>query len=114
MKVWSPRADVPVLLKIEDVADPGNIFTEVQVSTTSANAWETLVFNMASGAGFDPAASYNQVVIFGDFGNAGAGETFYFDDVMNDMGVAISELDKAKVIVNAFPNPADQEINVKY
>lgn len=114
VKVWSPRADVPVLLKIEDVADPGNIFTEVQTNTTVANAWETLVFNMASGAGFDPSATYNQVVLFGDFGNPGAGETFYFDDIMNDADVSISDLDKAKVVVNAFPNPTEQELNVRY
>lgn len=114
VKVWSPRADVSVLLKIENAASAGAVFAEVQKNTTGANAWETLIFNMASHADFDASVDYDLVAIFADFGNAGAGETFYFDDIMNDMDVAISELDKAKVVVTTFPNPADQVINVQY
>merc|ERR1712127_744913 len=93
LKVWSPRANVPVLLKIEDVNDASNIFAELTANTTVANAWETIIF---------------------DIGTATAGETFYFDDIMNGMPVSISEIDKAKIVVNAFPNPADQIVNVKY
>ncbi|MFK8006889.1 MAG: T9SS type A sorting domain-containing protein [Saprospiraceae bacterium] len=114
LKVWSPRADVPILLKIENLASAGATFAEVQKNTVGANAWETLVFNMASHPDFDASVDYDLVAVFADFGNAGAGETFYFDDIMNDVDVAISELDKAKVVVNAFPNPADQIVNVKY
>jgi len=114
LQVWSPRADVPVLLKIENAASSGATFAEVQKMTTVANAWETLVFNMASHPDFDAAVDYDLVAIFADFGNAGTGETFYFDNIMNDVDVAISDLDKAKVVVNTFPNPADQVVNVKY
>ena len=114
VKVWSPRADVPILLKIENAASAGATFAEVQKSTVSSNAWETLVFNMASHPDFDAGVDYDLVAVFADFGNAGAGETFYFDDIMNDVDVAISDLDKAKVVVNAFPNPADQIVNVQY
>ena len=114
VKVWSPRAGVPILLKIENAASAGATFAEVQKSTSGANAWETIVFNMASHADFDAAVDYDLVAVFADFGNAGVGETFYFDDIMNDLDVAISDLDKAKVVVNAFPNPADQVVNVKF
>ena len=114
LKVWSPRANVPVLLKIEDVNDASNIFAELTANTTVANAWETIIFDIGTATTFDAAANYNQVVVFADFGTAGAGETFYFDDIMNDMPVSISEIDKAKIVVNAFPNPADQIVNVKY
>ncbi len=114
VKVWSPRADVPVLLKIENAASAGAVFAEVQKNTTTANAWETLVFNMASHPDFDAGVDYDLFAVFADFGNAGAGETFYFDDIMNDVDVAISELDKAKVVVTAFPNPADQVVNINF
>ncbi|RMG24406.1 MAG: hypothetical protein D6730_12795, partial [Bacteroidetes bacterium] len=91
MKVWSPRADVPVLLKFEDTTSPpdnnGNpsIITEVLMNTTMAGAWETLTFDMSTHPGYDAANQYNQVVIFPDFGNMGVagGEDFYFDDVQS-------------------------------
>ena len=50
VQVWSPRAGVPFLLKIEDTnsaADAdGNptIFAEVQASTTVAGAWDCLLY----------------------------------------------------------------------
>ena len=89
MKVWSPRAGVPILFKMEDTssAPDGNgnpsVFVEVQTSTTVANAWETLSFDLTSFGSFDVNISYQKVIIFPDFGTGGAmtGETFYFDDI---------------------------------
>ncbi|TRZ46936.1 hypothetical protein D3A96_05040 [Robertkochia marina] len=80
VNVWSPRAGVPILLKIESSADPSNVFAEVFATTTKAGQWEALAFDMSTFDGFDPNNSYDGVVIFGDFGTAGQGETFYFDD----------------------------------
>lgn len=82
VNVWSPRAGVPILLKIESSADPENIKAEVFANTTKAGAWEAIAFDMSlsENVAFDPANVYDTVVIFGDFGTAGQGETFYFDD----------------------------------
>ena len=88
IKVWSPRAGVPVLFKMEDTtsAPDGNgnpsIFVEVQATTTAANTWEELSFDLTSFAGFSTDISYYNVIIFPDFGNSGQGETFYFDDII--------------------------------
>ncbi len=77
MKVWSPSAGIPVLLKVEDGNNP-DIFIEVIVSTTVANAWETLTFNYSGG---DLSQSYSTLAVFFDFGAEGTGATYYFDDL---------------------------------
>lgn len=76
VKVWSPRAGVPILYKIENATDT-NVFLERTENTTVANAWETLSFDFGSA---DPAVEYSKIAVFYDFGNPGAGETAYFDD----------------------------------
>jgi hypothetical protein len=81
MKVWSPAAGKVVKLKLEKInaanPDPTNI--EVDATTTVANGWEELTFNFA---GINNANNYQRVVVFFDFGNAGNGATYYFDDVV--------------------------------
>jgi hypothetical protein len=79
MKVFSPRTDVPVLLKIEgpDGAEPDNI-----VNTTKANEWETLTWNYPDAA----SGIYDALVFMFDFGTVGNGSadfTFLFDDVVH-------------------------------
>ncbi len=88
VKVWSPRVGTPILFKVEDTNSApdanGNpsVVAEVQSLSTVANAWEELTFDMSEFAGYDPAAPYDKVVLFADFGNVGNGEIFYFDDIM--------------------------------
>lgn len=87
MKVWSPKAGVPVLFKIEDAqsAPDGNgnpsVFVEVIKNTTTANAWEEMSFDLSSFEAFDPSVTYERVIVFYDFGNRGEGTSFYFDDI---------------------------------
>jgi hypothetical protein len=87
VKVWSPRAGVPVLFKMEDSTSPpdgnGNpsINVEVQATTTVANQWEELSFDLTSFANFSVSNSYDRVILFPDFGNIGNDELFYFDDI---------------------------------
>ena len=87
VRVYSPDAGIPVRLKIENASDPA-ISVEAEASTTVVNDWETLVFDfadqVAGTAAFDPAATYNKISIFFNFGTDGAtaGEkTYYFDDI---------------------------------
>ncbi|MDA1067203.1 MAG: hypothetical protein O3C43_11945 [Verrucomicrobia bacterium] len=77
MKVWSPRAGVPVLFKLEPSGDPA---IEVSVNTTVANAWEELTFDFTG----QTDGELNGISFFFDFGAVGDGTenfTFYFDDV---------------------------------
>lgn len=77
MKTWSPKADIQVLLKIENKSD-NNIAVEIPANNTVANAWETLSFDFSA---LDASQDYGRVVLFFDFGNAGDDSDFYFDDI---------------------------------
>ncbi len=78
MKVWSPQAGAVVKLKLENLANGTAINTELDATTTVANGWEELTFNFT---GINNANNYQRVVVFFDFGNAGNGATYYFDDI---------------------------------
>ncbi|MEI2421144.1 hypothetical protein V6O07_12795, partial [Arthrospira platensis SPKY2] len=87
VRVYSPDAGIPVLLKVEDAGNPA-VFVETLSSTTVANAWETLTFDFANpGPNNQPinlANTYNRVSVFFNFGTPGAVagvQTYYFDDV---------------------------------
>lgn len=87
-KVWSPRAGVPVILKLENGTDQ-NIFIEATQNTTVANGWEELIFDFS---GNDFSQDYQKLVIFFDFGNAGQGESFYFDNLKQTDGSGTIQL----------------------
>jgi hypothetical protein len=84
VRVYSPAVGIKVKLKIEDKTDP-NKSVETDVLTTKANEWETMVFdfsNQATGtAALNTAFTYDKASIFFDFGNAGSGKVFYWDDI---------------------------------
>jgi hypothetical protein len=84
VKVYSPAAGIHVRLKVEDRSN-NTRSVETEAITTAANTWETLVFdfaNQASGtAALNLSYTYNLASIFFDFGNAGNGKIFYWDDV---------------------------------
>jgi len=77
MKVWSPQSGIVVKMKLENLLN-SNINTEVDVTNTVANGWEELTFNFA---GIVNANNYQRIVVFFDFGVAGTGQNFYFDDI---------------------------------
>ncbi|RKR84563.1 hypothetical protein BDD43_4806 [Mucilaginibacter gracilis] len=82
--VYSPAAGLDVKLKVEDHND-GTKSVETDVKTTLANQWETLTFDLsqpASGtSAWSAANKYDKASLFFDFGNAGTGSTFYFDNL---------------------------------
>lgn len=88
VRVWSPAADTPIRLKVEDAGDPA-ISVEAEVNTTVSEQWETLEFdfsNQVEGtAALNLSNSYNKASIFFNFGTTGAeaGEQTYYWDYMN-------------------------------
>lgn len=84
LRVWSPDAGIPVRLKVEN-ADEGSKSAETEALTTVAGGWQTLVFNFAGPVAGTPAlnlaTTYNKASVFFDFGRAGSGKTYYFDDL---------------------------------
>ena len=88
VRVWSPTANIPVRLKVENAAD-GTQSVETEARTTVANAWQTLSFNFAAPAAgtaaLNLATVYNKASIFFDFGTTGAASggarTYYFEDI---------------------------------
>ena len=79
MKVWSPAAGIPVLMKFENM-NPHVQTQDIErtATTTVANQWEELTYDFT---GINNANNYQQIVIFFNFGVAGTGQTYYFDDV---------------------------------
>jgi len=82
--VYSPDTGIVVKLKVEDAND-GTKSVETDVTTTVANAWDTLVFDMSNHSNGTPAinfsTTYNKASIFYDFGNNGSGKVYYVDYV---------------------------------
>lgn len=75
VKVWSPKPNVVIKLKLEN--SDASITHEVDATNTTTNAWEELTYDFSG----MPAGDYMRVVIFFDFGNVGDGSTYYFDDI---------------------------------
>ncbi len=96
---WSPKANIPVRVKIEN-AD-ASVIAELDVNTTTASAWETLMYDFSSA----PAADYVKVIVFFEFipDLAGDGTTYYFDNINVDQAVSVTDLTAEQVQV--FPNP---------
>ncbi len=104
MKVYSPRAGLPVLLKLEGDVAP----SEVTATTTMANTWETLNWNFTG----KPSNVYNKLVLmfdFGTVGNGSANSTFHFDDIYQiAQPVTISWTGN---VSTAWENPANWSSN---
>ncbi|WP_143002792.1 hypothetical protein [Psychroflexus sediminis] len=99
MKVWSPTANIPVLLKFEDPNDP-NTFVETTSIVPEANKWVEVEFDFA---GADPSLNFGRMAVFFDFGTAGTGADYYFDDI-NYSGKAIEDFEGTAPAFIVFGN----------
>jgi hypothetical protein len=87
-RVWSPVANIPVRLKLEDAADAAKT-VETEATVTTAAGWQTLTFDFATPAtgtaALNLANTYNKASVFFDFGKTGAqvgsARTYYLDDL---------------------------------
>ena len=117
-RVWSPEANTPIRLKVEDSNDPTHT-CETETNTTLAGEWEVIEFdfiNQAPGTelleiGLQMGWTYNMASIFFNFGTEGAqaGEkTYYFDDVQ--FGTFISSTNTPEIAgLDLFPNPTTDQ-----
>ena len=81
MKVWSPAAGVPVLLKLEPSDPP----VELSVNTTVANEWEELTFDFSNAITEENQDSFvglTWIFNLGTLGDGTANSTYYYDDVI--------------------------------
>ena len=106
IKTWSPKADIPVRLKLEAA---GDVFIELDTNTTLVNQWETLTWDFSGQtAGID----FTTVVVFFEFvpDLPGDGSTYYYDDI--EVAQALSISDYESFSVSSFPNPVKNIWNV--
>ncbi|MCF8370038.1 MAG: T9SS type A sorting domain-containing protein [Bacteroidales bacterium] len=84
VKVYSPAIGTTIRLKVEDHLDDTHT-CETEALTTVANAWETLEFDFSNEAPLTAILNlswnFDKASIFFDFGNMGAGDVYYWDDV---------------------------------
>ena len=83
IKSWSPQAGITVKMKLENLTN-SNLNKEVDVINTVANNWEELIFDFTT---INTANTYQRIVIFYNFGAAGTGLNYYYDDVQLTTGV---------------------------
>jgi hypothetical protein len=115
VRVWSPTAGIPVRLKVE-VAGQSTQSVETEALTTVANGWQTMEFNFnnqATGtAAFNPAFAYNKASIFFNFGVAGSGQIYYFDDMKFGAAVlGVSSFEASNI--RMYPNPTSTVLTIE-
>ena len=110
VKTWSPKAGATVRLKIENQANNQEFF-EIDATTTVANSWEELTFDLSTAQAF----TYDRIVIFFDFGNAGDDSEYYYDEfnLVDDSGSGVSifqDFEGTAPTFTVFGNIADVEV----
>ncbi|TVQ07856.1 MAG: glycosyl hydrolase family protein [Balneolaceae bacterium] len=121
MKVWSPRPEVPVLMKMEQRF--GVQFYEIAEPTATSQQWEEMTWNM-SGAGF--VREWDLITLIFDFraGQVGDGSdnfTWYFDDLVVDaerVGTSVpghgSDLPVTYELRQNYPNPFNPTTQIQF
>jgi hypothetical protein len=116
VRVWSPEAGLPIMLKIETAGTPTQS-CETLTSTTVNAGWNTLEFDFNNErpgtAALNTSFTFDLASIFFNFDVSGAtaGEkTFYFDDVL--FGEALSTNEFNTVSFKVFPNPTKENWNI--
>ena len=121
MKVWSPRAGVPILMKIEE--QDGDEEFEMTSNTTTSEEWEVMQWDMSE-AGF--TTEWGVVVLIFDFRDGGSGDasgnfTWYFDDLnVNQQALPTSADDQlldvpvAYELRQNYPNPFNPTTQIQF
>jgi hypothetical protein len=107
IKTWAPQSGIVIKMKLENLANP-DINVELDVTNTVANAWEELSFDFS---GINNANNYQRIVVFFNFGTAGNGAFYYFDDIELYDPLSTTNFDTTQVIL--YPNPTSESITIK-
>jgi hypothetical protein len=114
VRVWSPTAGIPVRLKVEVHGQPTQS-VETEALTTVANGWQTMEFNFnnqATGtAAFNAAFPYDKASIFFNFGVAGSGQTYYFDDMKFGAALGVASFEASNI--RMYPNPTSTVFTIE-
>lgn len=119
VRVWSPDAGIPIMVKIETAGIPTQS-CETLTSTAVVAGWNTLEFDFANErpgtAALNLGFTYNLASIFFNFDVSGAtvgsDKTYYFDDVMFGAAV-LSTADFSKSTYKTYPNPTQNSWTIK-
>lgn len=115
VRVWSPTAGIPVRLKVEVNHQPTQS-VETEALTTVANGWQVMEFNFnnqaAGTAAFNAAFPYDKASIFFNFGVAGSGQTYYFDDMrFGAAALGVASFDASNI--RMYPNPTSTVFTIE-
>lgn len=77
LKIWSPKAGMPVLFKFETSAGNGGPVFEVETNTSLSETWEEIIFDFSDA----PNEAWTRIVIFCDWNSSGDDSVYYIDDV---------------------------------
>ena len=120
MKVWSPRPDVPVLMKLEQ--QNGVTEYEIAENTTTSGEWEEMTWDM-SASGFEN--QWDRITLIFDFapGQIGDGSdnfTWYFDDLevfSGDVSTSTEsdgDIPQTVELLQNYPNPFNPVTQIRY
>ena len=100
---WSPKANIPVRIRLEDAGNTDGTGIEVDVNTVTSSTWETLEADFS--ALQNPNVDYVRIVIFYEFivDLPGDNTTYYFDNLSVDALTSTRRLTAEEVQVS--PNP---------
>jgi len=116
VRVWSPTAGTPVRLKVEVAGQPTQS-VETEALTTVANGWQVMEFNFdtpttPATTPFNPASAYNKASIFFNFGTAGSGQTYYFDDMrFGAAALGVNSFNASNI--RMYPNPTSSVFTIE-
>lgn len=112
IRVWTPEAGTPILLKAEMSGNPIAVET---IQYSSQEGWETLTWNFGNELPNTPEIEvgfpHNLLAIFFGFGDEGVegGTTYYFDDVYFGEAPVINNVEAQPASnITMFPNPVGQ------
>ena len=102
MNVWSPVANMPVLLKLENASGAN---AEIAATTTTTSAWETITFDFSEVG----QLTYEAVTIFMNFQGFDAADQIYYWDNLEQIaieadcnpvtGITISDITETSAVV---------------
>ena len=105
MSVWSPVANTPILLKLENATTGVNV--ETTATTTSTGAWETISFDFSA----EGDLTFESVTVFMNFNVVDpADQTYYWDNLFQGEPLDVTQNDLVDIAM--YPNPATSVVTL--